>query len=190
MAEAQVPFPLLLGVMFNRGRRLPKREGLKVVVPVVASPSLPAIIPTVRPSGRPFVIPKTKIDVVPVINNRWGNLLNDDFRYWVGASDSGNKYSRCRLCGLVCLGEEERNVHRDRSTCRQDMVRVLNILRVKNRCVTCEKQTQGTRWGVPLCSDYACEHQFRVTNPASIGVALYAWKESLRAAVALNAKAK
>lgn len=97
-----------------------------------------------------------------------GNLADWQYRYFVGQTARMSSIAQCRYCGqLVTLdpGPNSIFVHkRDRNCCHMIDV-VCEILKQDGNCVSCDKRTTNTKWGIPMCRDARCEAQFKFRQP-------------------------
>lgn len=98
-----------------------------------------------------------------------GNLLNPDYRFFLGAKEPSSYYSRCRACRIVLIGHTERVKHMQRYKCTNWLVQSYKVLNLipgalvviptinKRECVACGAITADTSWGVPLCTKASCQ---------------------------------
>lgn len=95
-----------------------------------------------------------------------GNLLPDDYRFWVGDPQYASAWSMCRCCREVLHSDYQRTAHFKDGHGKKDGPYLLNCsqkLRIaysellsKGRCMTCKEYTPHSKWGVPLCNATAC----------------------------------
>lgn len=82
---------------------------------------------------------------------REGNLLFGDYRYWYGMNNPCSQWSKCRACNFSAIGVEARKRHFANTSCGRittDAIKELD----ENFCVVCEKRTYTKFWGIPLCA--------------------------------------
>lgn len=92
-----------------------------------------------------------------------GNLIWQDYRFFIGAKEPSSQYSRCRACRMVLCGQAERAEHLKQFKCTlwlTESCKVLNLLPhavvklgaiTKRECVSCGQITTNSLWGWPIC---------------------------------------
>lgn len=93
-----------------------------------------------------------------------GNLLFQDYRFFVGVKREDSFFSRCRACRQVLYGVKARREHHEKRKCSRWLVDAFKVLnRTKDaiaklpsdhcECVICGKTLEKEgKWGVPICT--------------------------------------
>lgn len=102
-----------------------------------------------------------------VVNPIQSNLTMNELRFWVGTYHS-SEYSCCRCCDMAIAGgthnmtsAERRKEHKGRTNCTKILREVYEKLRYLKTCALCDRTTNNTKWGVPLCKR-TCEEDWKV----------------------------
>lgn len=155
MAKATVPLALLMQLAHPFGQRLSKRVEFKKPV---APPYCPAYTPgryRAGPTQRNLLQSDVAITVIS------GNLLNTDYRYWVGSVNKESTYSCCRCCHQAYHSAETRTAHHNAGDCKTIIASTQRALRLVNLCGVCGNYAQRRIWGMPLC--FRCEPGWKFT---------------------------
>lgn len=92
-----------------------------------------------------------------------GNLLFDDYRFWVGGQLQISVFAMCRACRMMPFGVEARRDHFEHYKCSLWMVEAIKILAAERVCVVCEKKNcKDCTWGIPLC-EKPCREKWMFT---------------------------
>lgn len=97
-----------------------------------------------------------------------GNLLYQDFRFFVGSKSETSRFSRCRGCRMVLIGQGERKKHMETTKHTVWLTKSFEMLNMskaavdtipvtQRECVVCARAVTGAGiWGVPLCRQERC----------------------------------
>lgn len=86
---------------------------------------------------------------------------NAEYRFW--GVDVVNNYPSvvvCRCCGSSSFAKSFRDKHNEDTGCFKKLIEAYRLLLLDMRCVMCDKQTNNTEWGVPLCKNGECIDQW------------------------------
>jgi hypothetical protein len=93
-----------------------------------------------------------------------GNILNWEYRYWVGMMTTTNPWATCRCCKHKVNGKEARDQHKrlyDPACTVRLVMAYKDLITAKNRiCVVCKEPTYRAYYGVPLCT-LKCVNSFK-----------------------------
>lgn len=99
----------------------------------------------------------------PVAKMELGNLLFDDYRFWIGGQLAVSVFAMCRACRQMPFGIEARREHFERYKCSLWMVEAIKILAAERVCAVCEKKhCKDMTWGIPVCES-PCRERWMFT---------------------------
>lgn len=156
---SDVPVSLLWQVAYPRGKRLPKKVLISNKPPTPDPPAMRVISPIAGSIGFGKVGSTNK----PFYT---GNLEVTQYRYFKGSPEVTSQKAECRFCGKALYGPSMRALHTRETGCGHKIDAVSALLKQKNYCVACGRNTQLERWGLPLCSS-ACHLIFMYQTPTS-----------------------
>lgn len=87
----------------------------------------------------------------------YNTMLEAEFYTWWGVKSGMSNWSLCRACRMVCYGQNDRKLHTARYHCGLALYRAFRLLQADKKCLICGKDTEGTRYGVPICSEPCCD---------------------------------
>lgn len=125
---------------------------------------------------------------------RFGNLAEEDYRYFAGHPSGHSTFSQCRACLTICRNKTDRQVH-GKKGCNVVLAAAYKILYLERDnsgkgvpCVVCREVTNGTKWGAPICSGGECHELFRfhVVRPKSLRAAIILGQEETDAEILVN----
>lgn len=98
-----------------------------------------------------------------------GNLSNEEYRYWIGCSESDYIFAMCRACRKSRYGKLEREQHFkdpdflvNGDPCTTRLVNAYKQLADSTLCLICKEKRYGrARWGVPLCESSDCIRKWK-----------------------------
>lgn len=167
----KVPIALIRHLCYQSSYRLPKLERIQFPEPMLPKPKpyhanrATNLLKIVQGATRPVIlIPAGFPSVDPSIVSR-GNLPNDEYRYYVGKMSEQYLFATCRFCEAVIGGPVNRKNH-ETGYCKENLLIIYRLLREKGNCVVCDKKTNYSKWGIPLCT-IPCENEWRFSIPGA-----------------------
>lgn len=113
-------------------RTLHQQQGPRIRAGIVHGPGTSVVITKLTPAGT-------------------GPLDLNEYRFWRAHEGKG----RCRACMDVVATTKERIEHQKTKGCTRTLVEAYKLLLRDRMCVVCDRKTEHTKWGVPMCSN-AC----------------------------------
>lgn len=127
------------------------------------------------PNGGPAVESKaTRKSRVPK-----GNLLPEEYRFWIGYKEPASKWARCRACRKEVFGDDKARTKHfsdpqfrvDGCQCTTRLVECYSKMEDVMACIVCKRQRFGnTKWGVPLCERPECHTEWMFSEERHISL--------------------
>ena len=161
---SRVPDALIRRLCYPSSYRLPKVERLMYPAPKDA-PRIFSNFPVVRRGSVSTFYPERKaLEEVQL-----GNLLNDEYRLFVGRATNVSTWGQCRWCDGHFRNFEARKNHLTSGKCKENLSELYRNVRVATKskpmcCLVCDLQKDSLTWGIPICS-ISCANKWRFAMP-------------------------
>ena len=116
----------------------------------------------------------------------YGNLKEDEYRFWEGTSYSQSQWRRCRACGHAIYNGAEapevlakKHLEESNPKCTILLTAAYKALLKCKKCVMCDKFTSKTHWGVPVCG-VGCANKFRSMTSNAVSAAVDLIRHQMR----------
>lgn len=190
----RVPVALIRRLCYPSTYRLPKLERLQFPAPKAPIKPAPsaydgmmhrAATTIALANGKPpipalnQIVQRMTQRSVPGPTPCYGNLNNEEYRFWAGHSEPEYSDAQCRWCSSHFRTADQRKQHHADSDCRENLMVVVKLLRHDKNCVCCDDRTTNAKWGIPLC-DEKCENEWRYSLPGAFRFAVDNLKRDMR----------
>lgn len=117
--------------------------------------------------------------------NEKGNLLDDEYRFWIGSAYADIQTSVCRFCRAIMLSKQERKSHQQDGSCCRKLVTIYGMMlaAVRMECGVCGMFCTESRWGVPL--HQGCIHDWKFSRQELEGLEAFKRRALAQGRIAL-----
>ena len=153
MAIELVPRWLIHKMVYSGGFRLNKAERYTEPKAIrVSGPLMHTSNVSNKLNGR-FISERHRI----VVSDTHMDFDNEEYRFWgVEVQREKPVIATCRFCQTMQYSKTARKTHIKDKQCTTKLIKVYSLLLRDSKCVICNKQTNGSKWGVPLCEIGLC----------------------------------